>query len=359
MIDRLIIKNFKSIKDVTIPCKRINLFIGEPNTGKSNILEALGLLSWLAYAKMRPSPSGQNNLQDSSQVMVQPRPYCPRLFDFIRFASVQDLFRDGLIDDQVEIFIKKEKESGIELKLKQGSFVIEKKTEEKEVKTSQEPTAIPLDYKGDVTAPAAIIDDFSFIKFYKFMRSPFHFPYNTSSCLLPPSGLNLFSLVMGNKKMREIMTQFYKESDLTLVLKPQGMTFEIQSQREDFVFSYPYISVSDTLQRIFFHIMAMESNENSTLVFEEPEAYAFPYFTKYLGERIARYNSNQFFISTHNPYLLQPILEKADKKDINVFVTLIKDFQTKAVLLTGNQVSELLDSDPFFNLANIMDKDNK
>jgi hypothetical protein len=161
---------------------------------------------------------------------------------------------------------------------------------------------------------------------------------------------------MGNKKLREIMIHFYKESDLVLVLKPQSRNFEIQSPREDFVFSYPYISVSDTLQRILFHTIAMESNENSTLVFEEPEAYAFPYFTKYLGERIARYNSNQFFISTHNPYLLQSILEKADKKEINVFVTFIKDFQTKAILLTGNQVSELLDSDPFFNLANIVDK---
>ena len=151
------------------------------------------------------------------------------------------------------------------------------------------------------------------------------------------------------------MTKFYGESDLTLVLKPQSMAFEIQNRREDFVFSYPYISVSDTLQRIIFYIIAMESNENSTLIFEEPESYAFPYFTKYLGERIARYDSNQYFISTHNPYLLQSILEKADKKSINVFVTFTKDFQTKVVPLTSDQISEILDSDPFFNLDNFTD----
>ena len=46
MIRRLSIGNFKSLKELEIDCKRINLLIGEPNTGKSNILELLGLLSW-------------------------------------------------------------------------------------------------------------------------------------------------------------------------------------------------------------------------------------------------------------------------------------------------------------------------
>ena len=38
------IKNFKSIKDLRLDCKRVNIFIGKPNVGKSNILEALGML---------------------------------------------------------------------------------------------------------------------------------------------------------------------------------------------------------------------------------------------------------------------------------------------------------------------------
>jgi hypothetical protein len=49
MIENLSIKNFKSIKYLSIDCKRINLFIGEPNAGKSNILEALGVISWCSY----------------------------------------------------------------------------------------------------------------------------------------------------------------------------------------------------------------------------------------------------------------------------------------------------------------------
>ncbi|MDW8041127.1 MAG: AAA family ATPase, partial [Nitrososphaerota archaeon] len=49
MIKNLEIFNFKSVKHLKLECKRINLFIGEPNTGKSNILEVIGLLSYMYY----------------------------------------------------------------------------------------------------------------------------------------------------------------------------------------------------------------------------------------------------------------------------------------------------------------------
>lgn len=341
MLDKLRIENFKSIKDLTVECKRINLFIGEPNSGKSNILEALGLLSWLNFAEVATSP---HEPMDSRPLTISPQSYFPRLFDFIRFLGVQDLFRDGLIDEQISITTTDEKKQiGIEMKIKAGSVVIESNGNK-----------VHMNYKGDVIQGPTpdSINSFSAIKFYRYLKQQLAYPHNAESFLLPPSGSNLFSLVMGEKRLREIMTNFYKESGLTLVLKPQDMAFEIQSQRENFVFSYPYISVSDTLQRIIFHIMAMESNKKSVLVFEEPESYAFPYFTKYLGERIAMYddNANQYFISTHNPYLLQPILEKGDKDAINVFVTYREDYQTKIVRLTSEDISEILDSDPFFNL---------
>ena len=50
MFDRLEIKNFKSIEHLDIECRRINVLIGEPNTGKSNILEALGLISYAGHS---------------------------------------------------------------------------------------------------------------------------------------------------------------------------------------------------------------------------------------------------------------------------------------------------------------------
>jgi AAA15 family ATPase/GTPase len=45
MLTNVQIQNFKSVPDLRFDAKRVNLFIGEPNTGKTNILEALALLS--------------------------------------------------------------------------------------------------------------------------------------------------------------------------------------------------------------------------------------------------------------------------------------------------------------------------
>src|SRR5258706_8969876 len=49
------ISNFKSIKDCELTdCKQINPFIGRPNVGKSNIIEALSLFS-LPYLRENTS----------------------------------------------------------------------------------------------------------------------------------------------------------------------------------------------------------------------------------------------------------------------------------------------------------------
>ncbi|MBK7939541.1 MAG: AAA family ATPase [Lewinellaceae bacterium] len=43
-IKNIRVQNFKSLKDVSLECERINLFVGKPNVGKSNLLEAIALL---------------------------------------------------------------------------------------------------------------------------------------------------------------------------------------------------------------------------------------------------------------------------------------------------------------------------
>ena len=76
MIKNLQIRNFKSIKNLDLECERINLFIGEPNTGKSNILETLGILSFSKYGSIT---------------------------DFVRIESMSDLFYDENLDEKITI----------------------------------------------------------------------------------------------------------------------------------------------------------------------------------------------------------------------------------------------------------------
>lgn len=325
MIKKLSIKNFKSIKELDIECKKVNLFIGEPNAGKSNILESLGLLSWCGYMNTE-------------------------IKEYVRFQGIQNLFYDDLFENIVEIEFEKVGKTPIKLNIK--------------FESNQFLFQFPgfsgvFDYSNNLKNKNIYPSIFNFIKFYRFIKQD-KFPEPQASYLLPAHGNNMFSVVRGNKKFRETMSNFFKTFGFQLVLKPQEKTFEFQKQVDDEIIQYPYILLSDTIQRIIFYTIAIESNKDSTLIFEEPESHAFPYYTKYLGEKIGFDETNQYFIATHNPYLLMAILEKAKKDDVNVFVTYFKDYQTKLKSLSNDEISDLMnyDYDPFFNLNHFIDEEN-
>src|SRR5580698_7030354 len=78
LINKVSIKNFKSLKDIKISTRRINLVIGEPNTGKSNLLEALSLFS-------------RGVISD----------YINK--DVIRYETIGNLFFDNDVSSKIEI----------------------------------------------------------------------------------------------------------------------------------------------------------------------------------------------------------------------------------------------------------------
>ncbi len=317
MITKLSVSNFKSVRQLDIECKKVNLFIGEPNTGKSNILEALALMSWCA----RPS---QN------------------LGDYVRFQATQNLFYDQLVDREIHLSLSLSSgkpKAGLSVRFVNDRFELRGPPTYGDFAT--------IDYQGRFSGSNH--PQTGDIKFFRFKNFP-DYTDATPGGLKPPDGANLFSVVFGSESLRETMKEFFRKYGLKLVFKPQERVFEVQKQTGDLVFGYPYTLASDTLRRIIFYTVAIASNKDSVLVFEEPESNAFPYYTKYLGERIALDQTNQFFIATHNPYLLSAIIEKARKEDVQVFITYFKDFQTRVKPLTPDQVVELMEADPFFNM---------
>lgn len=95
MIKSLEIKNFKSIKHLKLDCKRVNVFIGKPNTGKSNLLERVGIFSL---------PFVNENLKE-----------------IIRFENLTNLFYDQDINEKIEITAD---DSVFEIKLAEGNYTI-------------------------------------------------------------------------------------------------------------------------------------------------------------------------------------------------------------------------------------------
>jgi len=316
MIKTLQIENFKSIKHLKLTCKRINIFIGEPNTGKSNILEAIGLLSHMFIGGT--------------------------LRGFVRFENTRDLFNDHILDSNIKIGFD---EKTLEITFKEGKFgghYFDGKTQHSNI--------FEYDYVGSGWKPPQ--PDFSQFRFYRFIARE-NFPDQRSEFLLPPSGDNLLAVILVRKDLRALTKQIFDRFGLTLVFEPQEGRIKVQKQLEDIIIAFPYSLASETLQRLVFYITAIHSNKNSVLAFEEPEAHAFPYYTKYLAEIIAlNKNENQYFISTHNPYFLLSILEKTPKNQIAIFNTRLENYQTKAKALTQNDMKKVLEkgTDIFFNI---------
>lgn len=329
MIKKLSIKNFKSIKDLAIDCRRINLFIGEPNTGKSNILEALGLLSWIGH-----------------------NPHKNHLNNYLRIEAIGDLFFDNLLDEKILIsFADKEIQCLTEMTFENDMFIIKSNLKDKEV------CHLGLDHSGDIKSGNPVeSDEFSLIKYYSFLKQS-NFPDNFPDYLLPPNGTNLYALVMANNEIRELMNILFNDFDLKFMMKAGTKTLEPVKQIGNMSLDFPLSTASDTLNQIIFFYAAMESNKNSTLVFDNPLATASPDYAKHFGERIAFDGSNQYFISTHNLYLLTAILEKTSQDSVNLFITYLKDYNTRVRKLKNEEISVLLDSDPFFNANYFLEED--
>lgn len=265
-----------------------------------------------------------------------------RLGDYVRFEVLQNLFYDQLLDEDIRILLSLssgEVDSELHVRFTEDRFEFQNE--------AGTPPFARIDY--DALGSRGQNPKAHDIKFFRFKDSA-KYDDKEAGSLNAPHGSNLFSVVFASKILRDSMMEFFRKYGLKLVLKPQEKVFELQKQAEDLVFSFPYALTSDTLRRIIFYTIAIASNKDSVLVFEEPESNAFPYYTKYLGERIALDKTNQFFIATHNPYLLSAVIEKARKEDVQVFITYFKDFQTLVKPLTPDEVVELMEADPFFNL---------
>ncbi len=325
MIQNLEVENFKSIKHLKLDCKRINLFIGEPNTGKSNILETFGMFSFFWYGNIR---------------------------DFVRLESMNDLVYDGNLRESIEIWTDTK---GYLIQFMEN--MVRGLYGHRDGAKSY---VFDYDYEGVnktlyQNKQQKVPKLFRFYKF-KVLES---YPNQNSYFLYPPSGNNLLAILKTHTDLKKLVKLIFDKYKIRFVLKPQENKIEVQKEaEEDIIIAYPYSLVSDTLQRIIFHLAAIETNKDSVLVFEEPEAHAFPYYTKYLAERIALdKNNNQYFISTHNPYLLLSILEKAPKDEVGIFVTYFEDFQTKVKTLSEKELTELMDLgiDLFFNIERYLE----
>jgi AAA15 family ATPase/GTPase len=340
-VSRLEILQFKSIRAVEIRPKKINIFIGEPNSGKSNILEALSLFSHgcLHHSNIRS------------------------IRDFVRFRHPVDLFHRNDISNSIHIstdilsfemnYGKFEENGAFSYALRIKHSPDHQKAlaiEVKEGESNLELTGVLLDQDGNVKVETESnyitpFKSFNFRNIDIFSQQFLNYPN-------PPFGENLPQLILSHPGLKEQIADLLWTKGYKLVLKPLENELEIAREIDNILISHPYSTLSETLKRIIFYYAVLETCEHSVISLDEPEANTFPFYTKEFAERIALDPTNQFFITTHNPYLLMSVIEKSKIEDLNIYFTYTENFETKVKALNTNEIVELFDlgSDAFFNL---------
>lgn len=309
--------SYKSIANAELTAKRVNVFIGEPNSGKSNLLEALALLS------------------SGTSLYLQ---------EILRARQPADLFFDHEIESEIGLTIDNSFGWTLTFEKQHGRFAAKVRLPNVAPHTSYlQSSILPGHWPNIIESP---------FRYYAYRRVSAQNPSQQYSHLESPYGGNLAALLYSNKELRQTVSALFRSKGFRLEVRPQESQIFLSKEVNEILYSYPFESISETLQRIVFYKAALETNRDSVLILDEPEANTFPFYTKYLAERIALDETNQFFLTTHNPYVLMSIIEKTPKQDLAVFATRMKNFRTEFHPVSEEGLTEILDlsMDVFLNL---------
>ena len=169
---------------------------------------------------------------------------------------------------------------------------------------------------------------------------------NSNGALAFPFGENLLNILQTHSKLNKACRELFKAYQLQFLFdkgtKSLRLAKQIKTKADDMptIFSMPYGSVADTLQRIIFYKTAIMSNSDSVLLFEEPEAHSFPPYIVDITQEMIYSKSNQFFITTHSPFVLNDLLENG-RDELAVFVVDVQNGETIVKRLSAEQLYEI------------------
>jgi AAA15 family ATPase/GTPase len=323
-IKKLKISNFKSIREAELECGRVNLFVGKPNVGKSNVLEALSLLG--------SSYSGSKKFMS----------------EFIRYKSISNCFYYNNIENDVSVVVNDRSIFASIIFNPTGAGFFEFSSNFNKL-NKEEFDFANISSTGEVLRKK--ISEYSPVKYYLFKQKPVVSALSKHYFLTPPDGRNLSFVVQHIGRLSKEIASLFEEYNLQFVIDILKRQFEIQRKIGNVVHKIDYQLIADTLQRIIFHYAAIFSNKHSIILFEEPEAHSFPPYVRELALKISESTDNQYFITTHSPHLFTTLVEETPIEELAVFITYFENFETKFKKLNAEEISELLNYgiDIFFN----------
>lgn len=325
----VVIKNYKSVKQVSFSTQRINLLVGPPGAGKSNILEALSLL-------------GRSK------------------------GSIQEIFR---VPDMTGMFLYGNLDAPIVVKF--GSF-------ETVIAKDRQQFVLSLSVDHDTKNPRVLAahsvswdaTHFSSISYqanqvgippllyYKFRE--YYQPSKNFNYLQSPFGENLNTLIYHHEPYRQIARDVLRGLGLQLTLNHSQNSVAVLRHLHEESHLIDFMALPDTIRRLLFHLVAIESNRGKVLLFEEPEAHSFPPYIKLLAEKIATEKQTGFVITTHSPYLVQTLMDKTPQSELNILYASEQEGFTTVQAVPAEIIEKIQESeqDLFFVLDEFFEANN-
>jgi hypothetical protein len=330
VIRNLTIERFKSLKSLRLECRKVNVFIGPPDTGKTNILEALCLLSRLGWGL--------------------PLDTSLRLRGDLGFDA---LFYRQFFDQPIRLGL----EIGGSPTTPSSDYPVTMSVagQDRRLKVAT-PTQVSNIGFGQTVA----FEYLKWIRYYSYTNSQ-DWQYTTPSLdavdiVMPPNGGNLLYITRHNSRVYDFLRELLSGLDWKLRFDQAQKVFRLSEVRSDEILDYNLDLLSDSLKRLFFYSAILLTSTEAALVLDEPDVFAFPPYPKTLGEMIGGDTSNQFFLTTHNPYFLTAIVEKTPVDQLAVYVC-DRDPErgTSARLLQADDLSQVVEQGAsiFFNLAEL------
>ena len=253
MITRLSISRFESIRELQMDCRKVNVLIGAPDTGKTNILEALHFLSRL----------GWNLPLDASLRLSQQQGF-------------DALFYRQFFDQPFEI-------AGDAFRV--TAMVAGPGIRHLNVAISNYGSAdVPFAHQFNVPG-------FQDLRYYSFADAG-QWAYRTDFHWEPRSlrlrhGQNLMYIARHNERVYDFLKELVAELDWKLRFDSGSKRFVLSEVRKDDIIDYNLELLSDSIKRYFFFGAILLTSKNAVLIFDEPDVQAFPPYPKQLGRMIA------------------------------------------------------------------------
>jgi len=355
MIKELQIRDYKSVRAADLSCKRVNVFIGPPCSGKSNILQAIALLNIFG---------DRNCMYDDEELNWMLGTSC---WADVFWGGLKEYHYSGETKPPVKypVSIRASQKSGETVTVKVDNAIeirpaiedIDVEEEEYhpvECSSSTVAYVVPFSFAYELLSRTDL-RRFAFYRFRLRQRGdpvPAYVPEEEKDFLAPPFGYNLGLILNCNGRLRRrIEDHTYKLGFEEPTLTNNNIALFKDGRMEVITFN----SLSESLQRFIFYLTAVYHNRWMVVAIDDLDPI-YPAFSACIAKAIATNRSNQYFISTHDPLFLIRLLREVPTEELNVFGTELDGGETKVSVLTELLEKLILvkDSEIFFNLVSLL-----